>query len=60
MQQWDCDATDAMTKATVQLINQYSKTIDRYDMDDEQIYNFLCDRNKTFKKLCDEYLSTQK
>ena len=60
MQQWDCDATDVVIKATEKLINKYHSVIDRYAMGGDKVINFLQSKEPQYKTLCNEYLSTQK
>ena len=60
MQQWDCDATDVVIKATEKLINKYHSVIDRYAMWGDKVINFLQSKEPQYKALCNEYLSTQK
>ena len=60
MQQWDCDATDVVIKATEKLINKYHSVIDRYAMGGDKLINFLCKQSPEYKQLTDEYLSTQR
>lgn len=58
MQERQCDAPDAIIKATHKLISKYKSIITRYDMTGDKLINFLAKHNPKYKQIVDEYLAS--
>lgn len=56
MQEWRCDAPDAMIKATELLIEKHSRIIQKFGFKWDKMINFFISKEAQYRQLYNEFI----